>query len=67
MANITKWDLLDEGERAELDATPCDLPCFGCDKLLVTEGDFARHFILYNVQLRNVGYCPVKGPGKNRF
>lgn len=45
-----------------LDNTPCGLDCSGCGTLLVTEGDFARHFAVskfdeFNNHL-NLGSCP---------
>lgn len=66
---FTKWDLLSRKERAELDVTPFLRPgtkelgaCGGCGEPLPTEGAFARHFIVPNPHLYNVGYCPNNKP-----
>lgn len=59
----TKWDyIVDENDRRELDATPLDVNCSGCGEHLASEGAFARHFVLYTAEYKNLGYCPVKGP-----
>jgi len=47
-----------------MDGTACNLTCSGCGTLLVTEGDFARHFAVskfdeFNNHL-NLGSCPVE-------
>lgn len=44
-----------------MDATPCGIRCSGCDTMLATEGDFARHFHVPDDRLLNLGDCPVKG------
>lgn len=71
----SKWNILEERRVAalqkadalarELDglnSTPCGLRCGGCDELLVTEGDFARHFFVKKFDemnnFLNLGYCP---------
>jgi hypothetical protein len=71
----SKWDVLLERRDAavaalvkaqcELDgltATRCDLRCAGCDELLETEADFAKHFVLKNFDIQlgllNLGVCP---------
>ena len=64
---ITKWDVLHPIERAGLDATPIvreegTLTCSGCGTPLPTEGDFARHFIVTNRRLLNLGECPNPKP-----
>lgn len=61
MEPVTKWDLISEAERAALEVTPFGHPCTACDVHLATEADFAKHFLLYNRALLNVGYCPVAG------
>jgi hypothetical protein len=64
---VTKWDLISDGERAVLDATPCrdevgrPLRCSGCREQLPTEGAFARHFVLRDRRHLNLGDCPIKG------
>lgn len=57
---VTKWDLIDDDARTALDNTSCNVHCSGCDKLLATEGDFARHFRLLDVRYLNLGSCPEK-------
>lgn len=59
---VTKWDLISESERQSLEKTPLGKNCSGCEEPLLTEADFARHFLLYNRRHRNVGYCPTTGP-----
>lgn len=56
----TKWDLIDELERASLEKTPFGHPCTGCGEVLATEGDFARHFFVPDPRYKNLGWCPVK-------
>lgn len=58
---LTKWNLSTPEEQAALDRTKCGLPCAGCGTMLETEGDFARHFVLYNRVYRNLGFCPKAG------
>lgn len=55
---VTKWDRLDEQERAALDATPLGVGCSNCYEWLATEGVFARHFIVRDTRYLNIGYCP---------
>ncbi|MEU8327327.1 hypothetical protein [Micromonospora sp. NPDC048839] len=62
---VTKWDLLPENVREALDAQPLGINCSGCSEPLPTEGAFARHFVLYDRQYLNLGYCPVKGRNPN--
>lgn len=33
-------------------------PCSGCQELLETEADFARHFIVRDPRFLNLGDCP---------
>jgi hypothetical protein len=56
---VTKWDLLNERERAALDATPYPHgdSCSECGERFATEGDFARHFTVPNPHLPNIGEC----------
>jgi hypothetical protein len=67
----TKWEILTarlvraEREVAELrdamaglERTPCGLKCSGCATPLTTEADFARHFLIPEERLLNVGVCP---------
>jgi hypothetical protein len=69
----TKMDIL--GERAAflvreakaladyiegLHNTPCGLTCDGCGTLLVTEGDFAAHFVIRDENYLNLGNCPER-------
>ena len=57
---MTKWDLLSEQERAELDATPFGGSCSGCGEHLATEGAFARHFTIGDRRYPNLGNCPKR-------
>jgi hypothetical protein len=70
---ITKWGVLQERAnklRAQLadieeqlawmERTVINTPCSGCETLLATEADFAKHFGLYGVATMNVGYCPTE-------
>ena len=41
-----------------LEATFCGLRCSGCDTLLKTEADFARHFEIPDSRYLNLGECP---------
>lgn len=71
----TKWDVLIEQRDAaitelmkaqhaldDLTNVSCGLNCSACGELLVTEADFARHFVVkeYDIKLGllNLGYCP---------
>lgn len=63
---ITKWDLLSDAERTSLDATPFYRAgtkepgeCSTCGEPLPTEGAFARHFIVRDPYLYNIGSCPT--------
>lgn len=40
-----------------LENTPCGIPCV-CGVTLVTEADFARHYLLANPRYLNLGECP---------
>ena len=60
-AGRTKWDCVDDATRTRLNAERCDIRCAGCNELLTTEGDFARHFLVPDVRYMNLGYCPNKG------
>jgi hypothetical protein len=55
----TKWKFIDDSLRAGLDATRCGLTCTGCGEALVTEGDFARHFVIKDPTYLNLGNCPI--------
>lgn len=54
---VTKWDLIDETERAALNRIPFGDACSGCGIMLTTEGDFARHFVLTDRRYLNLGNC----------
>lgn len=41
-----------------LESTECGLTCSGCDTLLKTEADFARHFEIPDSRYLNLGDCP---------
>lgn len=36
------------------------LRCSGCEVILETEAEFARHYEVPNEQFLNIGYCPIK-------
>lgn len=46
-----------------LEMTNCNLTCHGCGELLKTEGEFARHFYVKQIDeinnLLNLGSCPI--------
>jgi hypothetical protein len=77
VATETKWDILTERaaflrmqaqvieeELAGLDATPLDGAC-PCGFVFVTEGGFARHFIVPSRAYLNLGDCPNRlNPGE---
>jgi hypothetical protein len=56
--NTTKADLVTEEHLRQLDATPADFQCSECNRPLKTEGEFARHFYVPDVQYVNLGSCP---------
>ena len=65
---VTKWDMISTEEQESLKKTRLsNTNCTGCGKPLPTEAAFAQHFILYNQQYLNIGYCPAKGPGNKTF
>lgn len=67
----TKWDVLTErrleamkayqdldNQLKELERAQCNLRCSGCDELLKTEADFAKHFLIPDERYLNLGDCP---------
>lgn len=56
---VTKWDILDGASRDRLVTQPCNLHCAGCNQLLVSEADYARHFVIADPRLSNLGRCPT--------
>lgn len=65
---VTKWDVISDRERAELDRIPFlmwegakQIPgqCSGCGADTGTEGKFARHYVLDDIQYKGLGHCPV--------
>jgi hypothetical protein len=58
-APYTKWMLLSDDERIRLEETELDTNCSQCGEKLATEADFAKHFIISDLQYFNLGYCPV--------
>ncbi len=56
----TKADLISKEQLEALDRVPINCPCSYCRELLVTEGDFARHFVLPNERHLNLGECPKR-------
>ncbi|MFF8629710.1 hypothetical protein [Streptomyces werraensis] len=57
---VTKWDLINDDERAYLERTPFKHTCSGCGEMLSTEADFAKHFFVPDSKYPNSGWCPVK-------
>lgn len=60
---VTKWDLLGDAaraayERMTIHADGGPVLCAGCAEVLVTEADFARHFVIPDLRYWNVGDCP---------
>lgn len=73
----TKWEILQARaeemrvnlENAEkylkgLERTPCGLKCAGCQTVLKTEADFAKHFVIPDERYLNLGDCPVAREAK---
>lgn len=58
----TKWDLIGQEDKDWMEKTPFGRPCSGCDVMLATEADFAKHFIVPNRRYKNLGYCPNNPP-----
>jgi hypothetical protein len=67
---VTKWDIIGDRERIQLDRTPFlmwegheQVPgrCLTCGADIDTEGKFARHYVLDNIDHKNLGHCP-NGP-----
>ncbi|MFI0553451.1 hypothetical protein [Streptomyces scabiei] len=56
----TKWDLINDAERASLEKIPFGHPCTGCGEMLATEADFAKHFYVPDPIYKNLGECPIK-------
>jgi len=70
----TKWEILDATKKGLLAAYQKVIdemrgmeetvfsggPCGGCGAPLETEADFARHFVIFDERLRNLGECPVE-------
>lgn len=59
-APFTKWDFLSDYEREEYAKITLNKPCPACGELLGTEEDFAKHYVVPDVQYYNLGYCPKK-------
>lgn len=64
---VTKWELVSQHERDQLDAQPfrqaveggeAEGRCGTCGEPLPTEGAFARHFTVPDYRLVNLGKCP---------
>lgn len=55
---LTKWNLLSDEERVWAENTPFVTKCSGCGVMLETEADFAKHFVISDVRLFNLGTCP---------
>lgn len=54
---VTKWDLITDRERDSLDRTPFNGNCGSCGEHLLTEGQFARHYVVPDLQYPNLGTC----------
>ena len=62
-APYTKWDFLSESERETYSNQTFGsgfMKCSGCGEKIVTEADFAKHFIIPDVRYFNLGNCPNK-------
>lgn len=63
-AGHTKADTLSDKELEGYSKTPFGRKCAGCGITLVTEEDFARHFVISDddwlYRLYNLGECPNK-------
>lgn len=57
----SKWDLIDEKERAWMLRTALGINCGVCDEYLATEADFAKHFHIPDPRYKNLGECPNAG------
>lgn len=64
---VTKWDIIGDRERGELDRTPFQMSqgdeqvpgrCGTCGADTSTEGMFARHYVLDDIRFKNLGHCP---------
>lgn len=64
---VTKWDVIGDRERGQLDRTSflmwdgdVRVPgvCSTCGTDIGTEGEFARHFVLDDIRHKNLGRCP---------
>ena len=56
----TKADLISAEQLDALDRTPFGGSCASCGEILVTEGDFARHFLIPDERYLNLGECPMR-------
>lgn len=59
---ITKWDLVNERTRHYLDNTLLGTPvaCNTCGWEMKTEGEFARHYVVTDIDYTNLGTCWTK-------
>lgn len=69
---VTRWDIISDRERAELDRTPFMMwegakqvpgQCRGCGADVDTEGKFARHYVVDDIRYSRLGHCPVARQG----
>lgn len=76
----TKWSVLQqrlakaradaeriENDLAWMERTPCGLRCSGCGLLLLTEAEFAKHFVLPDTRYLNLGDCPTAPLDRSTF
>lgn len=56
----TKWDYLSERDREFAERQWLVRACSYCGIILMTEADFAKHFVLPDARYLNLGYCPVR-------
>lgn len=59
---LTKWDLSGEEDRKWMERTNLHHPvtCHTCDHPIVTEADFAKHYVVGDLRYTNLGSCWTK-------
>ncbi len=56
---VTKWDLISDRQRDFFEQTLLGrvIDCKSCGHSLATEADFAKHFVVTNIDYTNLGTC----------
>lgn len=59
---LTKWDLSSDEDRRWMQATLLSrtVTCHTCDHPMVTEADFAKHYVVEDPDHPGLGYCWTK-------